>query len=323
MPGNPNQGWQGQPGPAMPNTNPSMSQGQTLSTSSMSSMSRQSPGVLSGPNSAGESQPMSGMNSRIQNMGSMPPNIPMETQRGSPGLPGPAGEQGAAMMGRHNVRNSGPTNFPGNMPNQMNPQMSMANVRMPMGGMPGLGPGQRPMGPGMPSGQHNMPPGQHVMPPGQQMHGMPPGHPGQHNLPPGQHKMPPGQHNMPSGQHSMPPGQHGSQHPSQSGQHLPSGSQHNMNHNSPLNTVPQSPHGMVPQSPLSQQPMAPSPMSHSHMSPHPNMSPATNTPTHQPSSREDFNLDFLENISPPTTKSQTPMPTNTAPNDQELLNLFT
>merc|ERR1712130_72896 len=149
MPGNPNQGWQGQPGPTMPNTNPSLSQGQTLSTSSMSSMSRQSPGVLSGPNSAGESQPMPGMNSRIQNMGNMPPNIPMETQRGSPGLTGPAGEQGAAMMGRHNVRNSGPANFPGNMPNQMNPQqMSMANVRMPMGGMPGLGPGQRPMGPG-------------------------------------------------------------------------------------------------------------------------------------------------------------------------------
>ena len=94
MPGNPNQGWQGQPnlsGPTMPNSNPSMSQGQTLSTSSMSSMSRQSPGVLSGPNSAGESQPMPGMNSRLQNMANMPPNIPMETQRGSPGLPGPAG----------------------------------------------------------------------------------------------------------------------------------------------------------------------------------------------------------------------------------------
>merc|ERR1719154_519743 len=190
----------------MPNTNPSMSQGQTLSTSSMS-MNRQSPGVLSGPNSAGESQPMPGMNSRLQNMGNMPPNIPMENQRGSPGLPGPAGDQGAAMMGRHNVRNSGPANFPGNMPNQMNPQMSMANVRMPMGGMPGLGPGQRPMGPGMPSGQHNMPPGQHGMPPGQQMHNMPPGHPGH----PGQHNMPPGQHGTPPGQqmHNMPPGHPG------------------------------------------------------------------------------------------------------------------
>merc|ERR1719154_372038 len=199
----------------MPNTNPSMSQGQTLSTSSMS-MNRQSPGVLSGPNSAGESQPMPGMNSRLQNMGNMPPNIPMENQRGSPGLPGPAGGQGAAMMGRHNVRNSGPANFPGNMPNQMNPQMSMANVRMPMGGMPGLGPGQRPMGPGMPPGQqmHNMPPGhpghpgQHGMQPGHP--GLQPGHPGQHAMSPGhpgQHGMSPGhpsQHGMPPGQHSMP-----------------------------------------------------------------------------------------------------------------------
>merc|ERR1719281_1514979 len=96
----------------------------------------------------------------------------------------------------------------------------------------------------------------------------------------------------------------------------PQGQQQNMNMHahSPLNTVPQSPH-MVPQSPMSQQAMAPSPMSHSHMSPHPNMSPATNTPTHQPSSREDFNLDFLENISPPTTKSQTPLSGTTAPND--------
>merc|ERR1712130_847631 len=269
--------------------------------------------------SAGESQPMPGMNSRIQNMGNMPPNIPMETQRGSPGLPGPAGEQGAAMMGRHNVRNSGPANFPGNMPNQMNPQqMSMANVRMPMGGMPGLGPGQRPMGPGMPSGQHNMPPGHHGMPPGQQMQGMPPGqhgmkpgypgqpgqpghqgqpghpglHPGQHGMSPGhpssQHGMSPGhpsQHGMPPGQHNMPPGQHP---PPNTGQHIPPGT-NNMNTNSPLSTVPQSPH-VVPQSPMSGQAMAPSPMSHSHMSPHPNMSPATNTPTHQPSSREDFNL---------------------------------
>merc|ERR1712106_37336 len=91
MPGNPNQGWQGQPNPSMPNSNPSMSQGQTLSTSSLP-MNRQSPGVLSGPNSAGESQPMPGMNSRLQNMAKMPPNIPMETQRGSPGLPGPAGK---------------------------------------------------------------------------------------------------------------------------------------------------------------------------------------------------------------------------------------
>merc|ERR1712130_594378 len=241
--------------------------------------------------SAGESQPMPGMNSRIQNMGNMPPNIPMETQRGSPGLPGPAGEQGAAMMGRHNVRNSGPANFPGNMPNQMNPQqMSMANVRMPMGGMPGLGPGQRPMGPGMPSGQHNMPPGHHGMPPGQQMQGMPPGqhgmkpgypghpglHPGQHGMSPGhpssqhgmspghpsQHGMPPGQHKMPPGQHNMPPGQHP---PPNTGQHIPPGT-NNMNTNSPLSTVPQSPH-MVPQSPMSGQAMAPSPMSHSHMSP--------------------------------------------------------
>jgi len=32
---------------------------------------------------------------------------------------------------------------------------------------------------------------------------------------------------------------------------------------------------------------------------------------------------FLENISPPTTKSQTPLSGTTAPNDQELLNLFT
>jgi len=39
---------------------------------------------------------------------------------------------------------------------------------------------------------------------------------------------------------------------------------------------------------------------------------------------EDFgNPNFLETISPPTTKSQTPMSTTTAPNDQELLNLFT
>merc|ERR1719225_1490422 len=36
----------------------------------------------------------------------------------------------------------------------------------------------------------------------------------------------------------------------------------------------------------------------------PAMPPHPNTPSHQPSSREDFNLDFLENISPPTTKSQ-------------------
>merc|ERR1719334_1468864 len=114
---------------------------------------------------------------------------------------------------------------------------------------------------------------------------MSPGHPNQQGMSPGH----PSQHNMPPGQHKMPPGQH-----------------MNMNHNSPLNTVPPSPH-MVPQSPLSQQPMAPSPMSHPHMSPHPNMSPATNTPTHQPSSREDFNLDFLETISPPTSKSQNQM----------------
>jgi hypothetical protein len=66
-----------------------------------------------------------------------------------------------------------------------------------------------------------------------------------------------------------------------------------MPRNSPLSSVPQSPH-MVPQSPLSQHGgggMAPSPMSQHHMSPHPGMSPATtHTPTHNPSSRDEFNL---------------------------------
>ena len=89
MSGPPGQGWQGQPSagqgpPNMPNPT-SMSQGQTLSSSSMN---RQSPGVMPGQNSAGENPQMPpGMNPRLQNMGAMPPNIPMEGQRGSPGLP--------------------------------------------------------------------------------------------------------------------------------------------------------------------------------------------------------------------------------------------
>ena len=77
MSGPPGQGWQGQPNagqgpPNMPNPT-SMSQGQTLSSSSMN---RQSPGVMPGPNSAGENPQMPpGMNPRLQNMGNMPPNI--------------------------------------------------------------------------------------------------------------------------------------------------------------------------------------------------------------------------------------------------------
>merc|ERR1719203_2096592 len=149
------------------------------------------------------------------------------------------------------------------------------------------------------SSQHQVPgggPGQQRMP----GHGMSPGHPSQHQVPGG-----PGQQRMPGPPASQQQGQQQTM---------------NMHANSPLNTVPQSPH-MVPQSPLSQQHMAPSPMSHPHMSPHPNMSPHpshtpqhSNTPTHQPSSRDDINLDFLENISPPNAKSQTPL--TTTPNDQ-------
>ena len=88
MSGPPGQGWQGQPNPGqgppnMPNPT-SMSQGQTLSSSSMN---RQSPGVMPGPNSAGENPQMPpAMNPRLQNMSNMPPNIPIEGQRGSPGL---------------------------------------------------------------------------------------------------------------------------------------------------------------------------------------------------------------------------------------------
>merc|ERR1712107_288371 len=166
-------------------------------------------------------------------------------------------------------------------PNGMMMRSSMGALQ----GHPGMGPGTRPMG----SNQH----------------GMSPGHPSQG---PGQ------QHRMPG-----PPG--GPPQPQQN-MSMPSG------HGSPMSQVPPSPHGMVPQSPLSQpQHMAPSPMSHPHMSPHPNMSPHPshtpqhNTPTHQPGSREDFSLDFLDNI--PSSKSQTPLTTTSAPNDQELLNLFT
>merc|ERR1719411_1502286 len=260
MSGPPGQGWQGQPNPGqgppnMPNPT-SMSQGQTLSSSSMN---RQSPGVMPGPNSAGENPQMPpAMNPRLQNMSNMPPNIPIEGQRGSPGLAQGEGQGGPGMMARHNMRNggpgpgSGPPNFQGNMPNQMNQQMSMSNVRMQMGGgMPGMGPGQRPMGPGMT-------PGQHVMPPGQQMpgmagnnHGMSPGHPSQHQVPggPGQQRMPvmsPNNHGMSPGhpsQHQVPgaPGQQRMPGPPAGGQQ---GQQQtmNMHAHSPLNTVPQSPH---------------------------------------------------------------------------------
>merc|ERR1712110_1090778 len=92
----------------------------------------------------------------------------------------------------------------------MGPQMAMGPngpVRMPMGGMPSMGPGQRPMGPGMPQGQmpqgYGSPQAQHGMPGGHQMppgHQLPPGHqmPSGHQLPPG-HQMPPGQQHMPPG----------------------------------------------------------------------------------------------------------------------------
>merc|ERR1719220_3328135 len=151
------------------------------------------------------------MNPRLQNMSNMPPNIPIEGQRGSPGLAQGEGQGGPAMMARHNMRNggpgpgSGPPNFQGNMaPNQMNQQMSMSNVRMPMGGgMPGMGPGQRPMGPGMAPGQQM---------PGltQNNHGMSPGHLSQHQVVPGG----PGQQRMPvmsQPSHGMSPG-HSTEH---------------------------------------------------------------------------------------------------------------
>merc|ERR550525_1729804 len=324
-PGRPSQ----QHPPGGPPNNSSMSQ-QTLS----SPMSRQSPSVMSGPNSGDNPGPMQGpggpgpggpgpnMNPRLQNMGNMPQNIPIEGQRGSPGLPQGQGD-GGGMMGHRpgphppHMRNGGPgpgqqgpgaPNFPGNMPNQMSQQMSMNNVRM---GMPGMGPGQHPgMGPG---------PGGGMMGPGGPGPGM--GHP-QHRMSPGH----PSQHQGPGGQPPrlpQPPGP-GPQQPQTmamtgpgpgAASHGPPGG-----HGSPMNMVPASPH-TVPQSPLSTQHPAASPMSHPHMSPHPNMSPHpshtpqhSNTPTHQPGSRDDINLDFLENISPTNAKSQTPL--TTTPNDQ-------
>merc|ERR1719319_943114 len=167
------------------------------------------------------------------------------------------------------------------------------------------------------------PPGGHPGHPGMQGQS---GHPGMQGQPPGRPGGHPGQSGHPGPGHPGQSGHPGPGHPGmqQSGQSQygmsgmgPGGmpSNHpNMNHNSPMTTsLPHSPR-MVPQSPL-----APSPMSHH--SPHPHLSPATRTPTHQSAGKDDFNLDFLENISPPTSKSQTQHSAN-APNEQELLNLF-
>ena len=164
----------------------------------------------------------------------------------------------------------------------------MGNMRN-MQGMPNMAGGHhRPshMGPG---GQPLLGPNMQQMPGQmQQMSGQMQQMPGQMQQMPGQMQQMPGQmQQMPGQMQQMQqmggiPGQMGGQHAAA----MAAAQQRN----SPMSSVPQSPH-MVPQSPLSQHGgMAPSPMSQ-HMSPHPGMSPATtHTPTHNPSSRDEFNL---------------------------------
>ena len=82
------------PGPGPGPNNSSMPQ--QPNPMSSAAMSRGSPGQGSGPGGGpgpGDNPAMAGaappgLNPRLaQNMGNMPPNMPMEAQRGSPGLP--------------------------------------------------------------------------------------------------------------------------------------------------------------------------------------------------------------------------------------------